>query len=176
MPLNIDQKRAVVAELNETAKSASSTLVADFSGVNVTELTGMRARARESGVEVRVIRNTLAKRAFEGTDHACLHDALIGPTMLAFSREDPAAAARLFKEFAAECDELDVRAISLGGRLHDGAELSKIASMPTRDEAIAQLMGVMKAPVAKLARTIKEVPSKLVRTLLAVRDQKAGDE
>ena len=132
----------------------------------------MRAKARETGVYLRVIRNTLAKRAIQGTEYECLNEALVGPTMVAFSQEEPGAAARLIKDCAKEFKALEVKALAIGGELLDASQLDRLATLPTRDQAIALLMSVMQAPVVKLARTLKEVPGKLVRTLAAVRDQK----
>jgi len=135
----------------------------------------MRVKARESGVYLRVVRNTLAKRAVEGTEYECLNDAFVGPTLLAFSQEDPGAAARLIKEYAKDYAELEVKALSIGGTLLDADQLDRVAKLPTLDEARSMLMSVMQAPVVKLARSLNEVPGKLVRTIAAVRDQKQAE-
>jgi large subunit ribosomal protein L10 len=135
-------------------------------------MTQLRAKARESGVYLKVIRNTLARRAVAGTEFECLAGALVGPTLLAFSQEDPGAAARLLKDYAKQFEALEIKALSVGGRMYGPEEIDRLAKLPTRDEAIAMLMGVMKAPVAKLARTLNEVPGKLVRTIAAIKDQK----
>ena len=131
----------------------------------------MRRRVT-SGVYMRVIRNTLAKRAVAGTEFECLQKALVGPTLVAFSQEDPGAAARLMKEYAKTFEKLEVKALSIGGVLLGADQMDRVATLPTRDEALSLLMAVMQAPIAKLARTLNEVPGKLVRTLAAVRDQK----
>jgi large subunit ribosomal protein L10 len=123
-------------------------------------------------VYLRVVRNTLAKRAFEGTDYECVNDTLAGPSLFGFSLEDPGAAARLFKDFAKENDKFEVKALSISGTLMGADQLDVLAKLPTRDQALSMLMSVMKAPVTKLAQTMNEVPGKLVRTLAAVRDQK----
>jgi len=128
--------------------------------------------ARKVGVYVRIVKNSLAKRAFQDTDFACMEEGLQGPLILAFSQEDPGSAARVAEAFAKKHDRFQVKLVSIGGKLLDPAELGTLAKMPTYDEAIAQLMAVMKAPVQKLAATIQEVPGKLVRTLAAVRDAK----
>tara|TARA_B100000029_G_scaffold413750_1_gene416915 strand:- start:171 stop:701 length:531 start_codon:yes stop_codon:yes gene_type:complete len=172
MALRLEQKQAIVSEVNEAAKTALAAVLSDYRGLTVEEMTGLRAKARESGVYLRVIRNTLAKRAIQGTDYECLNDAFVGPTMLAFSTEDPGSAARLIKDYAKEYEALEVKALSIGGELLEASQLDRVATLPTRDEALAQLMSVMQAPVAKLARTLNEVPGKLVRTLAAVREQK----
>ena len=172
MALRLEQKQAIVAEVNEAAKSALAAVLSDYRGLTVAEMTDMRAKARETGVYLRVIRNTLAKRAIQGTEYECLNEALVGPTMVAFSQEDPGSAARLIKDCAKEFAALEVKALAIGGELLDASQLDRLATLPTRDQAIALLMSVMQAPVVKLARTLNEVPGKLVRTLAAVRDQK----
>ena len=175
MALRLEQKQQIVAEVNEVAASALSAVVADYRGLTVAEMTEMRSKARESGVYLRVVRNTLAKRAVEGTDYACLDDSFVGPTLVAFSQEDPGSAARLLKDFAKDHDALEVRALSIGGEVLSADQIDRVAKLPTLDEARAMLMSVMQAPVVKLARTINEVPGKLVRTLAAVRDQKQAE-
>ncbi len=172
MPLSLEGKKAVVAEVNEIASGALSAVVAEYRGIAVSEMTELRVKARESGVYLRVIRNTLAKRAVEETEFACMQDAFVGPLVFAFSLEAPGAAARLLKDFAKENKMLKVTALAIGGQLLGPEQLDAVASLPTKDEAIAMLMSVMQAPVAKLVRTINEVPGKLVRVLAAVRDQK----
>ena len=172
MALHLEQKQAVVAELNEAAGGALSAVLASHKGMSVGELTELRRKARESGVYLRVVRNTLFKRAVAGTEFECLREAAAGPTMLALSKEDPGAAARLLKDAQQQWDALEVKAVAIGGRVYDAQEIDRVASLPTREEAIAQLMAVMQAPVAKLARTLKEVPAKLARVLAAVRDHK----
>ena len=176
MALRLADKQAIVAEVNEAATNALSAVVSDYRGMTVEQMTKMRAKARESGVYLRVIRKTRARRAVEGTEYECLTETLVGPTMFAFSQEDPGAAARLLKEYAKEFDALEVKALSIGGQLLGPGDLDRLASLPTRDEALALLMSVMQAPVTKLARTFNEVPGKLVRTLAAVRDQKQASE
>lgn len=172
MPLNFEQKKAVVAEIAEVAGSACSAIAAEYSGLTVDEMTELRAKARESGVFIRVVKNTLARRAFEGTDFACMAEGLTGQLILAFSQEDPGSAARVIRDFSKEHDKLVVKLVSIGGKLLAAADVETLAKMPTYDQAISMLMAVMKAPVEKLARTINEVPGKLVRTVAAVRDAK----
>lgn len=172
MPLNLEEKKAVVAEVAEVAGSAYSAIAAEYSGLTVGEMTDLRAKARESGVYLRVVKNKLARRAFEGTDFACMADGLVGQLVLAFSQEDPGSAARVMKDFSKEHDKLVVKLVSIGGKLLAASDVDTLAKMPTYDQAISMLMAVMKAPVEKLARTMNEVPGKLVRTVAAVRDAK----
>jgi large subunit ribosomal protein L10 len=172
LALNLEQKKAIVAEVNEVARSAYSAVAAEYRGLTVDEMTSLRREARNNGVYLRVVKNTLAKRAVEDTDFACMQEGLTGPLVLAFSQEDPGAAARVIKDFAKEHKRLEVRMLSIGGQLLGPSELETLAKMPTYDQAVSMLMAVMKAPVEKLARTMKEVPGKLVRTLAAIKDAK----
>lgn len=172
MALNFAQKEAIVAEVAEVAKNAYSAIGAEYRGLTVEQLTKLRVEARQAGVYVRVVKNTLARRALEDTDFACMRDGLTGPLILAFSQDDPGAAARVAEAFAKEHDKFQVRVIALGGKLLDPSELGNLAKMPTYDQAISMLMATMKAPVQKLAATINEVPGKLVRTIAAIRDAK----
>ena len=172
MAIGLEEKKAIVAEVNETAASALSLVVADARGVTSTDMTALRASARESQIQLRVVRNTLAKRAFEGTEYECINEALTGPSLFGFSMEDPGAAARLFKDFAKSNAKFEVKALSFSGKLMGAEQLDVLAKMPTRDQALSMLMGTMKAPATKLVQTMNEVPGKLVRTLAAIRDQK----
>jgi len=172
VPLRLDDKKAIVAEVAKVAKDATSIVAADYCGLTVGQLTELRKSARNSGVYLRVIRNTLARRAFEGTQFACMDPALVGPLVLAFSKEDPGAAARIIKDFAKKYEKLVVRALSIDGALLPAKDLNRLASLPTRDEAIAQLMSVMKAPITKFVRTLAEPHSKLVRVIAAIGDKK----
>jgi large subunit ribosomal protein L10 len=170
--LNLEQKKAVVAEVNEVAASALSVVAAEYRGLTVEELTELRVKSREAGVQIRVVKNSLARRAFEGTGYACMSEALVGPLVLGFSQEDPGGAARVMKAFAKSHDKLVVKALSLGDTLLDASQLGTVADLPTRDQAISMLMSVIKAPVEKFVRTLAEPHAKLVRTVAAVRDAK----
>ena len=193
MAIRLDDKKAIVAEVNETATSALSLVIADARGVTVDGMTALRKDARENSVTLRVVRNTLAKRALVGTDYECVNDSLVGPSLFGFSMEDPGAAARLFKDFAKENKHFEVKALAVSGQILGADQLDVLAKLPTREQALSMLMSVMQAPVAKLptreqalsmlmsvmqapvsklVRTMNEVPGKLVRTLAAVRDQK----
>lgn len=172
MALNFEQKKAVVAEVAEAAKAAHSAVAAEYRGLTVLEMTDLRAKARASGVILKVAKNTLVRRAVEGTDYECMTESLTGPLLFAFSMEEPGAAARLVNDYAKEHDRLVAKLVAVGGELYDASELERLSRLPTYDEAIAQLMAVMKAPVEKFVRTLNEPHSKLVRTLAAVRDAK----
>ena len=172
MALNIEQKKAIVAEVNDAASSAYSAIAAEYRGLTVEEMTELRREARNNGVYLRVVKNTLAKRAVEDTEFACMQEGMVGPLILAFSQEDPGAAARVIKDFAKGHEHLQVKLVAIGGRLLAPSDLETLAKMPTYDQAVSMLMAVMKAPVEKLARTMKEVPGKLVRTLAAIKDAK----
>ncbi len=147
-------------------------IAAEYQGLTVGEMTDLRVKARESNVHLRVVKNTLAKRAFDGTDYACLQKALDGQLIYAFSMEEPGGAARVLKDYSKGNEKLKVKLIAFGGELLEPSELQRLASLPTYDQAISMLMAVMKAPVEKLARTLNEVPGKLTRTVAAIRDQK----
>jgi large subunit ribosomal protein L10 len=170
--LNLEDKKAIVAEVNETAGNALSLVIADARGVNVTDMTALRAQAREQNISLRVVRNTLAKRAFEGTEFECVSDVLTGPSLFGFSMEDPGAAARLFKDFAKDNEDFEVKALSVSGQLLDKGQIDVLAKLPTMEQALGLLASVTLAPVTKLVRTFNEVPTKVTRVVAAVRDQK----
>ena len=172
MPLTLEQKQNVVSEVNQVAAQAHSVIAAEYQGLTVGEMTELRVKARESNVQMRVVKNTLARRAFDGTDYACMNDALEGQMVYAFSMDEPGGAARVIKDYAKDNEKLVVKLIALGGELLEPSEIKRLASMPTYDQAISMLMAVMKAPLDKFARTLNEVPGKLTRTVAAVRDQK----
>ena len=172
MGLRLEDKQTIVSEVNEAAGSALSAVLADYRGLTVAEMTELRSKARTSGIYLRVVRNTLAKRAIDGTPYECLRDALTGPTLVAFSYSEPGAAARLLRDYGKDREALNVKAISIGGDLFDSGQLDRIASLPNRDEAITMVLGLLLAPMTKLARTVNEVPGMVVRTLAAVGEQK----
>jgi large subunit ribosomal protein L10 len=157
--LGLEDKKAIVAEVQEAAKSALSAVVADSRGVTVEDMTALRKEARANGVWLKVVRNTLARRAVDGTDYACLQDSFVGPTIIAFSTEHPGAGARILKDFAKKNEKFELKTAAFEGELVD---ITMLASLPTYDEAIAKLMSVMKEASA----------GKLVRTIAAIRDQK----
>lgn len=175
MALRLEDKKAIVAEVNEAAAGALSAVIADYRGLTVGEMTELRVKARETNVYVRVVRNTLARRAVAETEFECLTEAFTGPTLLALSIEDPGAAARLMKDFGKAHEKLEVTALAIGGELLGPEQLEAVSSLPTLDEARAMLMGTMLAPATKLAQTLNEIPGKLVRTTDAVRIQKEAE-
>lgn len=162
MAIGLNDKKVIVAEVNEAAKAALSVVLADSRGVTVSAMTNLRKQAREAQVDLRVVRNTLAKRAFEGTAYECLTNEFVGPTLIAFSMGHPGAGARLFKEFAKSEKEFEVKAMAYEGELIPAQDIDRLATLPTYDEAIAKLMATMKEAAA----------GKLVRTLAALRDKK----
>ncbi len=174
MSLTLETKQALVAEVHAVARTAHSVVAAEYRGLTVSQITRLRARARKSGVYLRVVKNTLARRAVAGTGFECIAGSLKGPLILAFSTDDPGAAARVVREFAKDHDKLVPTLVSLGGQLLPGSALDKVASLPTRDEALSMMLGVLKAPISKFVRTLAEPHAKLVRTVAAVKDQKAA--
>lgn len=172
MAIGLEGKKQIVSEVNQAATSALSAVLADYRGVTVADLTELRKNARENNVYLRVVRNTLLKRAVDKTDFECIKEVLIGPTILALSQEDPGAAARVLKDFAKGNKEFEIKALSIGGKLLDASQIDVLATLPTYDQAISLLMSVMLAPVSKLATTLNEVPAKVTRAVAAVRDQK----
>lgn len=172
MSLTYEQKKAVVAEVAEVAAGAHSLVAAEYSGLTVDELTELRRESRNNGVYLRVVKNTLARRAIDGTEFACVSEKLVGPLILAFSQADPGAAARVIKDYSKNHDRLVVKLVSVGGQALPASELARLASLPTRDQALSMLLGVMKAPIQKFVRTLAEPHAKMVRTVAAVRDQK----
>ena len=172
MAIRLEDKQQIVSEVNQAASSALSAVLADYRGVTVEDMTALRKNARANKVYLRVVRNTLLKRAVADTEFECIQEVLVGPTILAFSQEDPGAAARVLKDFAKENDDFEIKALSVGGQLMDASQIDVLAKLPTVDQARSMLMSVMLAPVTKLARTMNEVPSKVTRAVAAVRGQK----
>ena len=172
MALGLEDKKAIVADVNETAQSALSLVITSARGVDVTSITELRKQARELNVDLRVVKNTLARRAFVGTEYECTSEALVGPSLFGFSMEDPGAAARLFKDFAKENEKFEIKALAVGGQLMGPEKIDVLAKLPTREQALGQLVGVMIAPVTKLVRTLNEVPSQITRVVAAVGESK----
>lgn len=165
MALRLEDKKALVAEVNEVAASSESAVAAEYRGLSVEQMTELRAKARSENVYLRVVKNTLAKRAVAGTEFECLSDVLKGPLLLAFSREDPGAAARVVKGFAKDNEDLATKAVVIGGTLYGPEDLGRLASLPNLDQARSMLLGVMKAPLTKLVGTLAEPPAMLARVL-----------
>ena len=173
MALSLAQKKAVVEEVAEVARSAHSAVAAEYRGLTVTEMTTLRESAKRSGVYLRVVRNTLARRAVEGTDFECIRDRLAGPLVLAFSRDEPGAAARVVRDYAKGNSKLIVSFVAFDGKAMDALAIEELASLPTREEALARLMSMLLAPVTKLARTVAEPHAGLVRVVDAMRAERA---
>lgn len=172
MPLGLEDKKAIVAEVHEAAKNALSAVIADYRGLSVDQMTVLRKLAREDNVYLKVVRNTLARRAVVDTEFECLQDSLVGPTVIAFSREDPGVAARLIKGFVKGNDQLEVKALSIGGQVLAAEQIDVLVNLPTLDQARAMMMSVMIAPVIKLARTLNEFPASITRVIAAVAEEK----
>lgn len=172
MALGLEAKKQIVKEINDVVQEALSVVVAEYRGLEVGEMTQLRAQAREQGVHLQVVRNTLAKRALTGTKFEDINPALTGPLIYGFSLEAPGGAARLFKDYSKENKKLAVTALTLGSGLLGADRLDAVAALPTRDEALAKLLATFKAPVSKFVRTINEVPTKFVRVLSAIKDAK----
>ena len=161
MALNLSQKQEVVAELADVAAKAHSLIAAEYAGITVGQMTLMRKKARENGVYLRVVKNTLASRAVEGTEYECVKDSLVGPLVYAFSTEEPGAAGRLIKEFAKGNDKLQPKLVAVGGQLYPASHVDVLASLPTREQALAMLARVLAEPASMFARAIKAVGDKL---------------
>ena len=172
MALNLEAKKVIVKQVNSLASDAISVGVAEYRGLTVEQMTNLRAAAIQANVPLRVVKNTLAKRALTETTCECVMPVLSGPVILGFSQEDPGAVARVFKDFAKETEDLIVRGLGVSGEFVDADQIKRIADLPTKDQAISLMMALMLAPVEKLARTLNEVPTKVTRVVAAVRDQK----
>ena len=171
MGLTLEQKQAVVAEVATVAAAAPAAIAAEYSGLNVAEMTELRRSARDAGIYLRVVRNTLARRALEGTQFDCMRNTLTGPLILAFSNEEPGSAAKVIRNFAKENEKLVVRLIALDGRLLDATEIERVANLPSLDQARSVLLGLLQAPLGKFLRVLSEPEAKLLRLLDARREQ-----
>lgn len=176
MPMHIDEKKIAVDELNKIAKKATSAIAADYHGTSVSELTTLRKKARNSSVYLKVIRNTLARKALIDTKFSCLDKLLVGPTILAFSLDDPASAAKLANDFYKVNSKFTVKGLTMGETLLELSKLKILANLPSKDEAISQLAALLSAPLVKLALTANEIPTKLTRTFEAVKHLKQQAE
>lgn len=173
MGLTLEQKQAVVAEVASVAAAAPAAIAAEYSGLNVAEMTELRRSARAAGIYLKVVRNTLARRALEGTQFDCMRDTLTGPLLLAFSNDEPGSAAKVIRNFAKENEKLVVRLIALDGRLLDSTEIERVANLPSLDQARAMLLGLLQAPLGKFLRVLSEPEAKLLRLLDARREQQS---
>lgn len=171
MSLNIEEKKAVVAEVAEQFRAAEAAVLAEYRGLSVAQMTELRGKARQSQIYLRVVKNTLARRAVEGSPYECLRDQLSGPLALAIAK-DPVAVAKLLADFAKDNEMLKIRAGAMGGKLMSLEQVEALARLPSREQLLATLVGTLQAPIAKFVRTLNEIPAKFVRTLAAVRDAK----
>ena len=171
MSLTLEQKQAIVAEVAEVAASAPTAIAAEYIGMNVAEMTSLRSAARDAGIYLRVVRNTLARRAFEGTKFECMRADFVGPLLLAFSNEEPGSAAKIIRDFAKANDKLVVRLIAAEGQLLDPLNIDRLANLPSLDQARSTLLGLLQAPLGKFLRVLAEPEVKFVRVLSAYRDQ-----
>lgn len=174
MALRLEDKKRLVKEVNAVAGDSVTAVAAEYRGLSVEEMTDLRREARKAGVYLRVVKNTLARRAVEGTEFECMKDTLKGPILLAFAKEDPGAAARVINDFAKEHDALQAVSLSIGGELLPGSDLKKLAELPTLDQARAMLLGLFVAPMNQLVRTVAEPSVMLARTLSARGNQEAA--
>jgi large subunit ribosomal protein L10 len=174
MALRLEDKKTLVKEVNAVAGDSVTAVAAEYRGLSVSEMTELRRAARSAGVYLRVVKNTLARRAVEGTEFECMQDTLKGPILLAFAKDDPGAAARVIKDFAKEHDALQAVSLSVGGQLLPASDLKRLAELPTLDQARAMLLGVMLAPMSQLVHTLAEPSAMLARTLSARGNQEAA--
>ncbi|WP_116963560.1 50S ribosomal protein L10 [Fastidiosibacter lacustris] len=172
MALKLEDKKAIVAEVAEQASLALSAAVADYRGLTVNQMSDLRKQARESGVYLKVVRNNLARIAIKGTEFECMSNALVGPLVLAFSKEEPGAAAKLFKNFMKNNKTFEVKNLAMGGELFGANKLEEMSKLPSRNDALALLCNVLQAPVTKFVRTLNEIPAQAVRVFAAVGDAK----
>ena len=173
MALTLEEKKEIVADINQLANDSSSLVIADARGLNVSEANALRSEGYKANVSFRVVKNTLVRLSLKGTSYEDIDDDYItGPTMLAFSYEEPGAAAKILKSFAKKNENLNIKGVSIDGKHFTGSEINKLATLPTFIEAIAKFAGLLKAPLGKIASLMNEVPSKFARTVTAVKEQK----
>lgn len=171
MSLTLEQKKAIVAEIAAVAAKSPTAIAAEYSGLSVGQLTQLRQSARKAGIFLKVVRNTLARRALEGTGFECLREGLVGPLLLAFSSDEPGSAAKVIREFSKANEKLVVKLVAMDGRLLAVSDLDRIANLPSLDQARSMFLGVLKAPMGKFVRVLAEPEAKFARLLAARRDQ-----
>ena len=173
MALTLEEKKEIVADINQLANDSSSLVIADARGLNVSEANALRSEGYKANVSFRVVKNTLVRLSLKGTSYEDIDDDYItGPTMLAFSYEEPGAAAKILKSFAKKNENLNIKGLSIDGKHFNGSEINKLATLPTFIEAISKFAGLLKAPLGKIASLMNEGPSKFARTVTAVKEQK----
>ena len=170
--LTLEQKRAIVSEVAGVAANAPNAIAAEYAGLNVAELTRLRKSARAAGIYLKVVRNTLARKALEGTRFECMRDGLVGPLLLAFPSTEPGAAAKVIRDFAKQHEKLIVKLVAVDGKLLEVSAIDRLANLPTLDQARSMFLGVLKAPLGKFVRVLSEPPAKFTRLLAAYRDSK----
>lgn len=171
MSLTLEQKQAIVSEVSDIAAKAPTAIAAEYTGLNVAELTELRRSARDAGIYLKVVRNTLARRALEGTRFDCMREGLVGPMLLAFSNDEPGSAAKVIHEFTKRNEKLVVKLVAADGKLLKAGDVERLATLPSLDQARAMLLGLFQAPMAKFVRVLSEPPAKFARLLAARRDQ-----
>lgn len=169
--LTLEQKKAIVSEVAEVAAKAPTAIAAEYAGLSVGEMTQLRASARAAGVYLRVVRNTLARRALEGTKFECMQDGLVGPLLLAFATDEPGSVAKVIRNFSKSNEKLVVKLIAIDGKLLQVADIERLANLPSLEQARSMLLGVLQAPMAKFVRVLSEPEAKFARLLAARRDQ-----
>ena len=173
MALTLEEKKEIVADVNQLANDSSSLVIADARGLKVSEANELRSQGYKANVSFRVVKNTLVRLSLKGTSYEDIDDDYFnGPTMLAFSYEEPGAAAKILKSFAKKNENLNIKGLSIDGKHFNGSEINKLATLPTFIEAISKFAGLLKAPLGKIASLMNEVPSKFARTVTAVKEQK----
>ena len=173
MALTLEEKKEIVADINQLANDSSSLVIADARGLKVSEANELRSQGYKANVSFRVVKNTLVRLSLKGTSYEDIDDDYFnGPTMLAFSYEEPGAAAKILKSFAKKNENLNIKGLSIDGKHFNGSEINKLATLPTFIEAISKFAGLLKAPLGKIASLMNEVPSKFARTVTAVKEQK----
>jgi len=171
LSLNLDEKKAIVAEVSAHVASAQAIIMAEYRGMEVGQMTQLRAKAREAGIYFRVVKNSLVRRAVKDTPYAALADHMVGPLAYGIS-SDPVAAAKVLHEFSRDNEKLVIKVGAMSGKIMFLEDVRALATLPSREELLSKLLGTMQAPIAKFVRTLNEVPSKFVRGLAAVRDSK----
>lgn len=173
MVLRLEEKKALVAEVNEVAGRALSAVAAEYRGLSAGEFDTLRKQARENGIYLHVVKNSLARKALDGTGFACMRDGLTGPLVLGFSLEDPGAVGRVIRDFSKDHEKLVVRSVAIGGQAYGPHDIERLANLPTREQALAMLLRVMQAPISRFVRTLVEPAAQFVRTVHAVGQAKA---
>ena len=171
MSLTLEQKKAIVTEIAEVAAKSPTAIAAEYIGLNVADISELRKKAREAGIFLKVVRNTLAKRALEETRFDCMRDGLVGPLLLAFSNDEPGSAAKVIRDFSKANKKLVVKLVATDGKLLPASDIGRLASLPSLDQARSMFLGVLKGPLGKMVRVLAEPEAKFARLLAAKRDQ-----